>query len=112
MNKMYVGVADAHGIESFQIHSDTTTADRMMLHVRADANRHRHAVFFAVALSTGGAIAVRELLNQRAPKAALNTLKTMAMEPPLVEAEGNAENSWALIPDPRLDPYHGGDNAI
>ena len=110
MNEMYVGIADAHGIKSFQIHSDTTTAERITMHEYADTNRQRHAVFYAVVLSTGGAIAVRELLNQRAPKAALNTLKTMAMEPALVEAEGNAENSWALIPDPRLDPYHEGAN--
>ncbi len=50
----YFGIADAHGIESFiqgEPDSSENSSKAMMLHMRAGANRHRHAVVYIADLT-------------------------------------------------------------
>jgi len=85
------GIADAHGIESFfkgDIDDKENATTCMILHMRAGANRHRHAVVFLADISES---AVR--LKLASPSVSLTRLP-------------GAEKSWNMIPNSALDPYH------
>jgi len=104
----YFGIADAHGIESFikgdpreEEHSGTI----MMLHLRASANRHRHAVVFVVELSEDVADDIETDMERGRYFDALVNLKSSIKILELLKLPG-AEKSWRLIPNPDLDPYH------
>jgi hypothetical protein len=104
----YFGIADAHGIESF-IKGEPTDAENsqkaMMLHFRAGANRHRHAVVFVVDISEDDAESIEADLADGLYIEALDNLKGSLKELQLTKLPG-AEKSWGLIPNPDLDPYH------
>lgn len=104
----YFGIADAHGIESF-IKGDPTEEEHnqtaVMLHFRAMANRHRHAVVFVVDVPEHTAEEIEgDMFNDR-PLDALVHLKLSVKTLELSNLPG-AEKSWNLIPNPDLDPYH------
>ena len=103
----YFGIADAHGIESFikgdpngPDHSHTAT----LLHFRAGANRHRHAVVYIVDISDDAAELIEADLADGLYPEALDTLKSLANEVELTNLPG-AQKSWNLIPNSDLDPY-------
>jgi hypothetical protein len=104
----YFGIADAHGIESF-IKGDPTEEEHsrtaMMLHFRASANRHRHAVVFVVDIPEDAAESIQADIDDGLYPEALDNLKGSVKELQLSKLPG-AEKSWGLIPNPDLDPYH------
>jgi hypothetical protein len=104
----YFGIADAHGIESFikgDPIEDKHSQSAMMLHIRAGANRHRHAVVYVVDIPEEVAEEIDDLIIGAKYIEALNHLKGSVNELQLTSLPG-AEKSWGMIPNPDLDPYH------
>ena len=98
----YVGVADAHGIESLHRKEDTTSFDRNCRIIRADANRHRHAVYFEADLDKSALKIINNHLDESEYALALEWLKRLSFE---LRSMPNHEKSWKLIPNVDLDPY-------
>ncbi len=109
---IFYGIADAHGIESFkpqtfdsdveQFTSDSKELSIMAL--RANANRHRHAVVYQAEVSPEAAKEILDLINRGEYEDALVKLKETADSISLMKSPG-AEKSWNLIPNDDLDPY-------
>ena len=107
--RKYVGVADAHGLDTFLPEEETEKGPRLdRLALRAAFNRHRHAVAFRVELPDDVAAEVETLFQQGDYIKALEVLKQRAGDVELVMTAGvgDVERSWKLIPNPSLDPYH------
>lgn len=110
---IFYGLADAHGIESFKPAQYGGELDGFVippreltiLSIRAQANRHRHAVVYKVDLEPEDAKEIQDLLADEQFTDALIHLKVNATEISLVRSLG-AEKSWRMIPNPDLDPYH------
>ena len=98
----YIGVADAHGIESFHEKEQTTSFERQCQIMRAGANRQRHAVYFEADLDTPAFKIVNEHLNDGNYALALEWLKRLSIE---LRSLPDTESSWRLIPNVDLDPY-------
>ena len=118
----YCGIADAHGIESFQKRDSVDARSVYIMQMRAGMNRQRHAVYYEVELLPSVSKRVSEILRGDLNKYlangvthtkfayALLHLQDMDLTPEYgVAAQGCSSedlfNSWKLIPDPRLDPY-------
>ena len=102
----YYGIADAHGIESF-IPYEKRVNDKFPYIMRAEFNRHRHAVYYLVTIDKIDARMVEALLEMSKYKKALKLLKKRAITIgyPDVHAE-EYKKSWDLIPNSKLDKYH------
>ena len=100
----YIGIADAHGIESFVKLDDSNAQQVFIFNLRAQANRHRHAVFYAISLSEKDAKVVNDHIKLRHFKEALMALKVLGRSPVFPE-QHNALKSWRLIPNDDLDPW-------
>ena len=108
----FYGIADSNGLESFnpetwnsdveRFESDTRALSIMSL--RANANRHRHAVVYIADVDGNGAREITALLDKGEYPDALMKLKEVAKSISLARSPG-AEKSWRLIPNPDLDPY-------
>jgi hypothetical protein len=109
---IFYGIADAHGIESFkpqqfdseveQFNSDPK--DLSIMALRANANRHRHAVVYQAEVESHTAKEILDLLKAGDYVEALVKLKEEATSISLMRSPG-AEKSWNLIPNSDLDPY-------
>lgn len=96
----FYGIADCHGIESF-------LKDKKLLgvlHIRAHANRHRHALVYRCKILKEDSDRIKALLREQKYKLALLHLKETA-----IEIGVDMLKSWNMIPDSRLDPFHHGD---
>ena len=109
----YIGIADAHGLESFVPAREYNAEEERFsmnnsaiafMSMRANANRQRHAVVFKVKISSENADEVFNLLDNGEYVDALLKVKETADEVALVRSHG-AEKSWNLIPNPDLDPF-------
>lgn len=100
--KEFVGIADAHGIESFIATANLQKGTLGMLHLRAMANRHRHALVYKVTLNTNAEAQVQKLLTANKYKEALRVLKVQALA---IDITTDCAKSWKLIPNDDLDPY-------
>lgn len=111
----YFGLADAHGIESFYSKSamdaiavlqnkkrNSGMPMLQMLFMRANANRHRHAVVYIVDLEQKYAQKISKLLEAQKFPEALVLLKENATD---VRLGKHMEKSWGLIPNDDLDPW-------
>ena len=98
----YVGVADCHGIESFERKSDMSDYDRTCRIMRAAANGQRYAVYYEADLEPDGVGVVRDYLNEKKYNLALTALKLVSVE--LRSLPEQADN-LVKIPDSKLDPY-------
>lgn len=98
----YVGVADCHGIESFQLKDDTSDFDRTCRIMRSAANGQRHAVYYEASMEAAAASVVKEFLDDGQYTEALECLKRVSIElSTLPEQAASLEK----IPNPELDPY-------
>lgn len=98
----YVGVADCHGIESFQLKNETSNYDRSCRIMRSAANGQRHSVYYEALMDTGAASLVKEYLSAGEYTEALECLKRVSIElSTLPEQASNMDR----IPNPELDPY-------
>ena len=98
----YVGIADAHGIESWNRIEDTTASDRSFKIIRADANRQRHAIYYEVKMEKSDAQTVEDILKDADWVLALEKVKEYSRE---FRTMPNHEKSIKLIPNPDLDPW-------
>jgi len=98
----YIGIADAHGIESFSEKDDCTSFERQCRIMRASANRQRHAVYFEADLDKMGEKVIREHLDAGDCALALEWLKRLSLE---LRSLPEHQKSWELIPNVNLDPY-------
>ena len=102
--KTYIGIADAHGIESIIPEESADSHRKFVFSFRANANRQRHAVSYAVTLDDEGFAKVEEQIKAGNFVNALHVLKLRAKE---VRVESTQhEKSWHMIPNPDLDPYY------
>ena len=107
MIKTYIGIADAHGLESF-FHLDDADAEsdrKKFLQLRASLNRQRHACFYELTLNQFESKLIQKLLDNRMCKSALRILKQF----PKIKIERSCKNSWELIPNSKLDPWYSGE---
>lgn len=108
----YYGIADAHGLESFRPVTFNTEIEGFevdprelgMMVLRANANRHRHAVVYQAELPIPVCREINALLKDGKYDEALAKLKSDSTEVKLARSPG-AEKSWGLIPNPDLDPF-------
>ena len=102
-----MGIADAHGIESFIKVTKDNQRDAFGLLLRAQANRHRHALFFVLNITESATKPIKKLLKQQQFIEALKLLKGASIVGRNIDfpKQYNAKKSWRLIPNPELDPY-------
>lgn len=100
--KTYTGIADCHGLESFNEHTDTRA--QYIMSVRANANPQRHAVVYEADMKRDDASLVVQLCEEN-PETALKFMNSQAVEVRVVGGE-RAAKLWKNIPNPKLDPYH------
>lgn len=98
-----MGIADAHGIESF-VPVDGNEKQAFIFKMRAMANRHRHALWYIVEISEAGVKRVQKEIDKRDWPQALRVLKKSKKTLWLPD-QANAIKSWNLIPNSDLDPY-------
>ena len=103
--KKYMGIADAHGIESF-ISEREYKKDPFPFNLRAMANRQRHAVMYVAELQEHSVKLIKDKLNEKDYVGALNTLKKehVTIGFPMRNKDEYMK-SWELIPNPKLDPW-------
>jgi len=112
----FYGIADCKGIEAFlpvvpkgdggwmSGNIDDYKKEMGVMLLRANANRHRHAVVFLADVSVDVADEVLDLIDEGEYEEALIALKEGADSISLARSTG-AEKSWGMIPNPDLDPY-------
>ena len=104
IEKAFIGIADAHGIESFISEESADARRQMIFSIRANANRQRHAVTYRAMLTEEGVAIVEKQIAKKDFIGALHALKLQAME---VKVESDLHvKSWHMIPNPDLDPFH------
>ena len=106
-SRKFYGIADAHGIESFNPWTKENGRDLFILTMRAEANRQRHAVVYVVELTTDTVDEIRRLLEEKDFKRALVTMKTRCLTIGFPDRyKESYERSWKMIPNDDLDPYY------
>ena len=112
----FYGIADCKGLEAFlpvvpkmdggwvSSSIDDYKKEMGVMVLRAQYNRHRHAVVFLVEVDDVVAGEVLDLINDGEYEEALVVLKEGAKTVSLARMPG-AEKSWGMIPNPDLDPY-------
>jgi len=98
--KTYMGIADAHGVESLVLKEDSRMPP-FVLQLRANANRQRHACYYEVDLNEEELKAISALLKDEKFHLALQFLKNQ----PSVRLPEDHLHSWEMIPNDKLDPY-------
>ena len=108
--KEYFGIADAYGLESFEKKDDGNKEQKgamARMQIRVESDRHRHSVLYIVRLEDVDAEWVNGFIADGKPSEALSWVKTHAINGEvMLAASGNAEGSWKMIPNPKLDPYY------
>ena len=109
--KTYCGIADAHGLESFQECEGMGSAP-MTLTMRASLNRQRHAMVYWVELDDEQVEQMNEAIEQARRDNNWHAPLLLLKDPDFIDTvafEDSMKNSWDLIPNDRLDPYWGGE---
>ena len=101
----YYGLADAHGIETFEPYSNSKN-DTFPYNMRAQLNRQRHALYFEIEIEKVDADIVKALLDKKDFNTAFKIIKKRAVIIGFPEENRpEYEKSWELIPNPELDPW-------
>jgi hypothetical protein len=123
MTQNFYGLADCHGLESFNFELSELSSEFFMPGedirkksdeifancLRAQANAQRHAVVYRVSIDEEAAAEVESLMEDGKYVEALKKLKETAEEVQLATygtTKTAAENNWNMIPNPSLDPYY------
>ena len=102
----YYGIADAHGVEFFLPYSKRAT-DIFPYDERAQLNRQRHALYFEIEIERYDADTVKKRLGKKDFIGAFNHIKKRAVIIGFPkDHRPEYEQSWELIPNPKLDPYY------
>ena len=110
--KTYCGIADAHGLESFQECEGMGSAP-FAITMRAQLNRQRHAMVYWVELPDDRAEQMHEAIRQAQTDGDWHEPLLLLKNPDFVEHvsfEDSMKNRWDMIPNDRLDPHWGGDD--
>lgn len=99
--KTYTGIADCHGIESFNLKEGNNQA---LLQIRANANDQRHAVVYEADLSDFDKEVILRLLKDEEFETALKYMSNESDELRVAGGE-RAAKMWKKIPNPELDPW-------
>jgi len=99
----YIGIADAHGIESFKKKTEADDHFLGCISIRAQTNRQRHAVVYMAKLTETGEQEVESQIEKGDFVGALKTLKGYAVS---LSCESGWEKSFKMIPNPDLDPWY------
>jgi len=94
------GIADAHGIESYCTRDSIDSEKIYFWLMRAEANRHRHAVVYFAQLNQEAQDKMNAALDKKDDITALNVIKNNSDKVLMTN-----QNSWQLIPNKDLDPY-------
>lgn len=97
----YHGVADCYGIRTLALYDELKIGNLVM---QATLYRHRHAVYFEINLREPLFLRIAELVQKNAYADALRLLKGGADG--MLYVPDEHVDSWQLIPDRRLDPWH------
>ena len=101
----YYGLADAHGIETFEPYVNRKD-DSFPYNMRAQLNRQRHALYFEIEIEKVDADIVKALLDKKDFITAFKIIKKRAVIIGFPEENRpEYEKSWELIPNPKLDPW-------
>jgi len=102
ITETYAGVADCHGIESFDLKSNMSTFDRSCRIMRAAANGQRYAIYYEASIEKEHVGVVKAYMKKKQWANALECLKRVAVEFSVLPEH---EEVLHKIPDPKLDPY-------
>ena len=105
--KVFSGIADAHGIESFHEVSKVGVCSPM-ISIRASSNRHRHALVYWVELNAHQEDIINRMLgNEDNPNRFKDALQLLHADDFVesVMVEQAMSKSWDMIPNSNLDPY-------
>ena len=94
------GIADAHGIESYATRDSIDSQKIYHWLIRAEANRHRHAVVYFALLNQEAQSKMNAALDNKDDITALKVIKKNSDKVLMTN-----QNSWQLIPNKDLDPY-------
>jgi hypothetical protein len=94
------GIADAHGIESYCTRDSIDSRKIYHWLIRAEANRHRHAVVYFALLNQEAQDKMNAALDNKDDITALKVIKKNSDNVLMTN-----QNSWQLIPNKELDPY-------
>ena len=112
----FYGIADSKGLEAFlpvvpkidggwvSANIDDYKKEMGIMVLRAQANRHRHAVVYQADLPIPVCNEIHDLLKGHKYEEALMKLKEKSTNILLARSPG-AEKSWKLIPNADLDPF-------
>ena len=95
--RMYEGIADCYGIESFVM----VGKSRFPYKMRADLNRQRHAIYYRVMLTSVQVKKVEDLLKKKNFEKAFIMIKNFGK----MKVPNSHRKSVFLIPNPKLDPF-------
>ena len=104
----FFGIADLYGIDRYLKCKDLGTDDKTIKQekaycmMRAQLNRHRHAVYFECPDAPSLYVdMIDTLLADEKYEDALSIVKSCPLNIPY-----DCKNSWSIIPNPKLDPYY------
>ena len=99
----YTGIADCHGLESFNEKTEDHKSQSYLV-IRANANPQRHAVVYEADMSKEAADLVMNLCKEN-EATAFKFMNQIATE---VRVAGGkqAAKLWKRIPNPELDPFY------
>ena len=101
--KQFMGIADAHGIESFLPYESKGFGYYVM---RAQLNRQRHAVAYVAEVDWQTEIDVNTEIAMQKFEQALRVLKQRAYTLGFpTDYQKQYKISWEMIPNPELDPW-------
>tara|TARA_R110000824_G_scaffold241502_3_gene430235 strand:- start:1140 stop:1478 length:339 start_codon:yes stop_codon:yes gene_type:complete len=108
MSKIFCGIADAHGLESFQQCSEIGAAPNT-LGMRAAYNRQRHAMLYWVELHHEWQVTkMQEAIKQAQEDGNWHIPLLLLKDEDFcgeIAMEDEMKESWKLIPNDSLDPY-------
>tara|TARA_Y100000004_G_scaffold139106_1_gene157861 strand:- start:299 stop:631 length:333 start_codon:yes stop_codon:yes gene_type:complete len=100
--KTYIGIIDAHGLESL---SPKSEGNENFFYMRASLNRQRHSTYFEIDVEPLVAANIIDVCSNGDPISACKMVKDQdTLRVPTEWAE-----SVSLLPNPRLDPWHSED---
>ena len=108
--KVFCGIADAHGLESFMETSKMGVCPST-IGFRVRANRHRHAVIYWVELNDKQERMMQKAITQAQEDSDWHKPLLLLKNPDFVESvypEAEMLKSWEMIPNSDLDPYERG----
>tara|TARA_B100000579_G_C22833972_1_gene857554 strand:+ start:875 stop:1300 length:426 start_codon:yes stop_codon:yes gene_type:complete len=102
----FFGIADVYGIDRYlkctDLDKDSIKQEKAFCMMRAQMNRHRHAVYFECPDAPSLYVDMIDmLLKDEKYEDALSIVKSCPLQIPY-----DCKNSWDMIPNPKLDPYY------